>query len=157
MGTYYVYMWSPIIFTGLGAILIGAAYLMRPYNITSPLWSTTRVWGLIYLFTSLWIASLSVYDSPGAWKPRLSIRTRMFLRALALALTAAASTWHGLRYDDSTTKGFGLTFLGICLYTKFFEVCWGFSKTVFFTVLAGSFAIVGRYAENVWNMQVGNL
>ena len=63
------------------------------------------------------------------------------------------SIWHGLRFDDSTTKGFGLTFLGINLYTKFFEYFWGWYKPFFFSVLAGTLAVLGKYAENVWNMQ----
>jgi hypothetical protein len=70
-------------------------------------------------------------------------------------IAAGVSIWHGLRYDDSTTKGFGLTFLGLNLYTKFFEWGWGWSKPLFFAVLSGSLAVVGRYAENVWNMKVG--
>ncbi|KAH8172521.1 hypothetical protein LIA77_06776 [Sarocladium implicatum] len=155
MGTYYIGMWSPIIYTALGVLLIVGAQLMRSYSITIPLWSTTRIWGLLYLFVSLWIASLGY--GGGLGDQRFSTKARMILWSLALAGTAAGCTWHGLRFGDSTTKGFGLTFIGISLYTRFFEMCWGWSKTVFFTVLAGGFAIVGKYAESVWNLQVGEL
>ena len=77
---------------------------------------------------------------------------RIFSCSLILLLAAATSIWHGLRFDDSTTKGFGLTFLGINLYTKFFEYFWGWYKPFFFAVLAGTLAVLGKYAENVWNM-----
>ena len=78
----------------------------------------------------------------------------MLIWSLVFFVAAGVSIWHGLRFDDSTTKGFGLTFLGINLYTKFFECFWGWSKPVFFAVLAGTFAVMGRYAEDVWNMRM---
>lgn len=84
----------------------------------------------------------------------MSPRARMFLWSFIFFLAAGTSIWHGLRFDDSTTKGFGLAFLGINLYTKFFECFWGWSKPLFFAVLAGTFAVVGRYAENMWNMRL---
>lgn len=150
----------PLLFTGFGSSLIGAAPLMRSYAITAPLWSTTQIWGLLYFFVSLWIMSIWGYDGYIDESPRsrsLSRRTRMFLWSLVFFVAAGGSTWHGLRYDDSTTKGFGLTFLGINLYTKYFEWGWGLSKPLFFAVLAGTFAVVGRYAEDVWNMRVGTV
>lgn len=76
---------------------------------------------------------------------------------LVFFIAAGGSIWHGLRYDDSTTKGFGLAFLGINLYTKLFEFGWGWSKPLFFAILAGTFALVGRYAEDVWNMRLAAL
>jgi hypothetical protein len=77
----------------------------------------------------------------------------MFLWSVIFFIAAGVSLWHGLRFDDSTTKGFGLTFIGINLYTKFFEYFWGWYKPLSFAVLAGTFAIVGRHAEDVWNMR----
>jgi hypothetical protein len=148
----------PLLFTGFGSSLIGAAYLMRSYAITTPLWSTTRIWGMLYFFISLWI--MSIFGSDGYFDESTRERylprwARRFLWSLVFFLAAGGGIWHGLRYDDSTTKGFGLTFLSINLYTKFFEWGWGYSKPIFFAILAGSFAVVGRYAENVWNLHVG--
>lgn len=144
-----------MLFVGLGLSLIGSAELMRSAAITSPLWSTTRIWGLLYLFVSLWIMSIFGYDDylepPNRQKHRSPL-LRIFSCSLILLLAAATSIWHGLRFDDSTTKGFGLTFLGINLYTKFFEYFWGWYKPFFFAVLAGTLAVLGKYAENVWNM-----
>lgn len=150
-------MESPIKFILCGSSLIGSARLMRLYAVTEPLWSTTRIWGLLYFFVSLWIMSIWGYDDyfeGDARKRALSPKARMFIWSLAFFAASAGSIWHGLRYDDSTTKGFGIAFLGINLYTKFCECFWGWSKPVFFGILAGSFAVMGRYAENIWNVSL---
>lgn len=159
-GFYWIDVESPFIFILLGSSLIGVARLMRLYPITEPLWATTRIWGLLYFFVPLWI--LSIYGSDDYFETSsnrlaISARARMFLWSLVFFSAAAGSVWHGLRYDDSTTKGFGLTFVGINLYTKFFECFWGWSKPVFFGILAGSFAVMGRYAENVWNVSLESM
>lgn len=119
---------------------------MRPYAITAPLWSTTRVWGLLYFLSSIWLVPLT-NDSP-------RYKYRRLIWSFILLVAAGGSLLHGLRNDDSTTKGFGLTFLGINLVTTFYECCWGWSKPAFFTVLAVLFALSGRYVENVWNLRM---
>lgn len=161
LGTYFIGMESPLLFIGFGSLLIGAARFMRTYAFTAPLWSTTRTWGMLYLFVALWIMSIWGYDD---YFDRLAARKSHFGRMIHMAVwsfiffaAASGSIWHGLRYDDSTTKGFGLTFLGINLYTKFFECCWGWSKPVFFAILAGTFAVIGKYAEDVWNLRLQQL
>jgi len=153
-------MESPFLFIAFGSFLLGAAKLMQSHPITEPLWLTTRIWGLLYAFISLWILSIWGYDDYFESTTRSTFFTRkirMFLWSVIFFIATGVCVWHGLRFDDSTTKGFGLTFLGINLYTKYFECFWGYSKAVFFAVLAGSFAVVGKYAENVWNLQVDAL
>ncbi|KAK6851189.1 hypothetical protein PG987_000823 [Apiospora arundinis] len=150
---YSVYMESPARFVGLGGAVIGTSYLMREHPTTAALWTTTRIWGLLFLFVALWIQSIchswsvSFFSSAGPGE-----RLRHFLHFCAFFLAAGVSIWHGLRHDDATTKGFGLAFLGINLYTKFWEFCWGWYKPLFFAVLAGTFAMVGKFAEELWHM-----
>ena len=50
-------------------------------------------------------------------------------------------------------RGFGLTFLFINLYTRFFEYLWdSLHKAVFFAVLAVSFWLLGSKAETLWHL-----
>jgi len=65
---------------------------------------------------------------------------------------AVAAIWYGLARDDGVLRGFGLTFLFINLYTRFFEYFWdSLHKAVFFAVLAISFWYLGRKAETIWH------
>lgn len=158
-GAYFLGMSYPFRFVFFGLSTIGAAYIMPLSEHTAALWSSTRIWGMLYLFIALWILSIFGNDELSSNKKRSyreSSHTRLFVWSLTFFLAAAMSIWHGLRYGDSTTKGFGLTFLGINLYTKFFEYFWDrWYKPMFFAVVAATLALVGRYAENVWNLQVG--
>ena len=55
--------------------------------------------------------------------------------------------------DNPTTRGFGLTFLFINLYTRYFEFFWDAApKAVFFVILAASFWALGHKAETIWNL-----
>lgn len=75
------------------------------------------------------------------------------LKSLACALLSAAILLLGLRNDDGVLRGFGLTFLGINLYTRFFEFLWAdLHKAIFFALLAVSFWFLGSRAESIWQL-----
>ena len=77
----------------------------------------------------------------------------LFHWSLLFAIAAGLALYHGLRFDNATTKGFGLTFLLINLYTRFFEFFWdSINKIIFFTLLAISFWALGHVAEKLWNL-----
>ena len=72
--------------------------------------------------------------------------------ALLFAMAAAICIYISLKPDDGMLRGFGLTFLAINLYTRYFEYFWdGMNKVVFFLILAASLAVIGRYAEKIWH------
>ncbi|GAP86553.1 putative membrane protein [Rosellinia necatrix] len=147
-GTYYIGMRYPLRFVLFGASIIIVSSFMRDHTITFILWSTTRIWGMLYLFVALWM--LSLFGNDGVRGDNYGGLGRMAFWSVAFLCAASTAIWHGLRYGDSTMKGFGLTFLGINLYTKFFEFCWStWYKSVFFTALALSLALMGRYAESM--------
>lgn len=55
-------------------------------------------------------------------------------------VVSVAAIYLGIRYEDKVARGFGLTFLFINLYTRFFEYFWDhLHKAIFFTILAVSF------------------
>ncbi|KAJ8115678.1 hypothetical protein ONZ43_g4614 [Nemania bipapillata] len=151
-GTYYLGMSYPLRFVLFGAALITVSGFMRDYILITPLWSTTRTWGMLYSFIALWMLSLFGNDEirGGKFGAAEGGLGKMALWSIVFLCAATTAIWHGLRYGDSTTKGFGLTFLGINLYTKFFEFCWSaWYKSAFFAILAISLAAMGRYAESV--------
>ena len=74
------------------------------------------------------------------------------LRPLLFAVAAVLCIYISLKTDDGMLRGFGLTFLAINLYTRYFEYFWdGMNKVVFFLILAASLAVIGRYAERIWH------
>ncbi|MDR0379759.1 MAG: DUF2157 domain-containing protein, partial [Candidatus Accumulibacter sp.] len=73
---------------------------------------------------------------------------------LLFALAAVAAIVHGLKQDDYTSRAFGITFLFINLYTKYFEFFWDAAhKAVFFLIIAASFWLIGSRAEKIWNLE----
>jgi hypothetical protein len=139
----------PIRFVILGGILISTACCMRMHPRTSSLWSSTRIWGLTYLFLFGLGYGSAINMLEEHWRTSsvwLGVRW-----TLALTAAAGASTWHGLKYDDATTRGFGLVFLALDIYTRYGDFFWrSMYRPLFFTVLAGSFALVGWGAEQMW-------
>lgn len=136
-------------FVILGGILISTACCIRIHPRTSPFWSSTRIWGLTYLFLfGLWYGS-AINTLHGLWRtPRLWLTVQW---TLALTIAAGTSTWHGLKYDDATTRSFGFVFLALDIYTRYWDLCWGaMYRPLFFAVLAASFALVGWGAEQMW-------
>ncbi|KAI3343622.1 hypothetical protein F4824DRAFT_15160 [Ustulina deusta] len=149
-GTYYLGMGYPLRFVFFGTGLITISGFMRGLSLTAMLWSSTRTWGMLYLFIALWMLSLFGNDKLRGVNFVRGGSGKVALWSIGFLCAATTAIWHGLRYGDSTTKGFGLTFVGINLYTKFFEFCWSkWYKSVFFAVLALSLGLMGRYAESV--------
>lgn len=88
------------------------------------------IFGLLYFNLSLWI---------------LSLDHRVLFWILMFTIAGIAQIVAGARLKDSRYTGFGIVFLGINLYTRFYEYYWDdLSKAAFFTV-AGIIALVLAY------------
>jgi len=151
-GAYYLGMNYPLRFTLFGALLTAAAFAIEQTDRFKFFFRSTLVMGLLYLFISLWIMSIfGNYGDMDTWYRVKQIE--LFGWALLFGLVACAAIYHGLRYDNAITKGFGLTFLFLNLYTRYFEYFWNMThKAIFFGLLGISFWILGRQAEKIWNL-----
>jgi hypothetical protein len=109
--------------------------------------------GLLYLFIALWI--LSIFGNYGEIRSWSSARQiELFHWGVLFAFASIAAIAYGLKRDDYTSRAFGITFLFINLYTKFFEYFWDAThKTIFFLILAVSFWLLGTRAERIWNLE----
>ena len=75
--------------------------------------------------------------------------------AAFFALFAILAILYGVQFDDPMTRGFGITFLFINLYTRYFELFWdSLHKALFFALLALSFWVVGSHAEKIRNVSI---
>lgn len=161
-GAYYLGMNYPLRFVVLGAVLAalgiagerglrvsaGGSFAGRLLSMSPQ----TKVIGLLDLFIALWI--MSIFGNYGDMVRWHAVKQYELLHwALLFGAVAVAAVWYGLRHDDATLRGFGLTFLFINLYTRYFEYFWGpLHKAAFFAILAVSFWYVGRKAETLWRL-----
>jgi MFS family permease len=160
-GAYYLGMNYPLRFVLLGAAL--AALGTAGQHVSSSADTSTfkarllamspqtKVIGLLYLFIALWIMSIfGNYGDMTQW--HRARQYELFHWALLFGAVSIAAIWYGLKRDDGVLRGFGLTFLVINLYTRYFEYFWdSIHKAVFFAVLAASFWYIGRRAEMIWH------
>ncbi len=143
-GLYFVFVDKPLIVAIYGLVLVGLASLFQhglPSQLglnklhnfckkAAPLYTVTLVMGLSYFFLPLLILTITGVSM------KFDFSDRMFW-VLALAIASGISMWHGLRFDNSITKGFGVTFFMINLYTRTFEFFWSsLPKTIFFALIA---------------------
>lgn len=112
----------------------------------------TKVIGLLNLFIALWI--MSIFGNYGDMMQWRQVRQyELFHWSLLFGAVAIAAVWYGLKQDDGVLRGFGLTFLFINLYTRFFEYFWdSIHKAAFFGILAASFWYIGSRAETIWKL-----
>ena len=149
-GSYILAVHLPEVTVCYGAALLGLASILNNHGRLQRFFTSTVAMGLLYGFGALWV--LSLHHPADTWlAPVLGdgiIGT--FFWSLLLFLAACASLWHGLKYDWALTRGFGITFLGVVLITKYCELFWPIMpKIAFFSILAGVFWALGVYAEQV--------
>ncbi|VAW69359.1 hypothetical protein MNBD_GAMMA10-1213, partial [hydrothermal vent metagenome] len=152
-GAYYLGMNYPMRFVLFGGVLIAAsAFIFRYWEKRTDFLAPTRAIGLLYLFIALWIMSIfGNYGDPEIWA---GVRQAgLFYWSLLFGAASIVSIYHGIKYDDAMTRGFGITFIFINLYTRFFEYFWdGTHKAIFFGLLAISFWYLGSRAEKIWHL-----
>jgi len=114
-------------------------------------WELTYIVGLLYLFMSLWLLSIfGNYGSIDNWWHIKQIS--LFYWGIISGVVAGSFLFYGLKYRDVIAREFGITFLLIFIYTKYFEYFWDHTnKTLFFAILGISFWLIGRKAERIWN------
>ncbi len=151
-GAYYLGMNYPLRFVLFGGLLTAAALTIEHHPNLRRFSRSTLAMGLLYLFIALWIMSIfGNYGDMHQWERVKQIE--LFHWSLLFGLVACGAIYHGLKYDDEMTKGFGLTFLCINLYTRYFELFWNsLHKAMFFALLGISFWYLGTKAETVWRV-----
>ena len=154
-GAYYLGMNYPLRFVLFGSALIFVGeYVFNHWPSRNEFLKPTRAVGLLYLFIALWIMSIfGNYGDIEAWESIKQIE--LFHWSVVFGAASIISIFHGVKFDDGMTRGFGLTFIFINLYTRFFEYFWdGTHKAVFFALLALSFWYLGARAEKIWQLSL---
>lgn len=152
-GAYFLGMNYPLRFILFGGLLVGASFFLRSNSKLSDFHKPTYIMGLLYLFIALWI--LSIFGNYGDMRSWYDVKQiELFHWGLLFGLVAVGAIYYGLKQDDYTSRSFGITFLFINLYTKYFEYFWEAThKAIFFLILAVSFWFIGQRAEKIWNLE----
>jgi hypothetical protein len=149
---YFLGMNYPMRYLLFGVFLIGIHCLLLFFQLPAKFLTSTYAIGLLSLFFSFWLLSIfGNYADLSAWSEVSQFR--FIYWALLLALAAGLAIWYGLRYQDRIARDLGIIFLLLNIYTRYFEYFWdSLHKVVFFSILALSFWLLGRKAENIWSL-----
>lgn len=150
-GAYYFGFNWPLRYAFLGVGLCGVAMVMEQVTRLRSLWRCTLSTGLFYLFMSLWILSIfGSYTDVDAWARALPVELLHW--SALFGLVAVGAIYYGLKRDDYMVRAYGMVFLGINLYTRYFEYFWNhLHKGIFFALLGASLWFAGSRAEALWN------
>lgn len=153
-GDYFLRMNYPLRFVFFGAFLTIVGDLMSQSKRFEIFRNLTYIIGLFYLFVSLWL--LSIFGNFGTLEDWFKVKQAdLFYWSIISALISIAFMIYGLKKKDSIAREFGITFLLINIYTRYFEYFWGITnKAIFFSILAISFWFIGRKAEKIWNIEL---
>lgn len=152
-GAYYLGMNYPMRFVLFSLALIAVSNIVfKRFSSYQEFLRPTRIIALLYLFIALWIMSIfGNYGDGDHWLHAKQIELLHW--SVLFAAAAIICIVHGIKYDDGMTRGFGLTFIFINLYTRFFEYFWQSShKAIFFALLGLSFWYLGSRAEKIWQL-----
>lgn len=150
---YFLDMNYPLRFVIFGSVLTAAGLFLEKTDRLPDFNTLTYVVGLFYLFISLWL--LSIFGNFGDLEDWFKVKQLdLFYWGIISAATALGFMLYGLRKKDAIAREFGITFLLINIYTRYFEYLWDVTdKAIFFGILAISFWLIGRKAEKIWNLR----
>ncbi len=149
---YFLGMNHLLRFVFVGAAITALSLLFPKYPKHERLQEPTRFVGLLYLFMSLWLLSIfGNYGDIAAWSQIKQIELLHW--SILAVLFCLVAIYVGIKFNDTLSRSFGITFLLINFYTRYFEYFWESShKAIFFAVLALSFWAIGSKAEKLWQI-----
>ncbi|MGY4386332.1 hypothetical protein ACVWYN_003385 [Pedobacter sp. UYP24] len=149
---YFIGMNYPLRFVFFGLIITAASFLISKSQKLRIFFQVNYIAGMVYFFCSLWL--LSVFGNFGTLEEWYSVKQlSLFYWGIISAAASLISIFIGLKYRDDIAREFGITFLFLNLYTRYFEYFWdSWNKALFFSVLAISFWFIGRRAEKIWTV-----
>mgnify|MGYP003576671600 FL=1 len=153
---YFLRMNYPLRFVFFGTLLTAFGYYLNRIKALQIFRNVTYIIGLIYLFGALWL--LSIFGNFGNLEDWFKVKQGdIFYYGIISAVIAIAFILFGLKKKDEIAREFGITFLLVNIYTRYFEYMWDRTdKAIFFGILALSFWLIGRKAEKIWNIELFN-
>lgn len=145
---YFLCMNYPLRMALLGAILTGVTYTLRKLPFFKSYYSLTWYSCWIFFLLSCLFVSVSGNRSYDSW---YTIRQgNLFLWAIAYTGLLIAVLVYAFKQKDETLRDIAIVFFLLNIYTRYFEYFWdSTNKGIFFAVLALSFWLIGKKAEQM--------
>lgn len=146
----------PVRYVVFGAVVLGFALAQNYIPRLQFSQRITYVIGLSLFFVALWSVSIfGNFNSLERWQ--MARQSQVLIYSGFLAGASALSFYLGVRFKDNAARDYGVLFLIINLYTRYFEYFWDtMNKGIFFTVLAITFGLLGRWLERKSNAAIRN-
>lgn len=137
----------PMRFAVFGLVVIGLSFLQDKVKALSFSQRQTYVMGLLIFFTGMW--GVSIFGNYGHYSEWEQVRqVQVIGYAGILAVVSVAALLLGIKYQDDITRDFGIIFILLNLYSRYFEFFWNTTnKGIFFLILAVSFGLIGWQIE----------
>lgn len=150
---YFLGLNYPLRFVFFGLLLTASSLLLKRDKQLAYFFDITYFAGLLYLFSSLLL--LSIFGNYGTLEDWYLVKQiTLFYWAIISAVICVLAITIGLKRNDAMLREFGIIFLFINLYTRYFEYFWdSWHKAIFFTILGISFVLIGRKAEKIWSLE----
>jgi hypothetical protein len=137
----------PVRYTVFGLLILAISFLQAQVKQISFAQNITYLTGLFLFFTGLWGVSIfGNYNTLEGWQQVRQIHVLAY--SIVFGVAAAISFYLGIRYKEELARDFGVLFLLINLYTRYFEYFWdSMNKGIFFLILAITFGFLGWWLE----------
>jgi hypothetical protein len=137
----------PMRFTVLGLAILGLSFFQKGIARIAFAQRITYVAGLIVFFTGCWgISVFGNFNTLVGWQQVRQVHVLAY--SVFFGAASALTFYLGIRYKDDLARDFGVLFLLINLYTRYFEYFWDtLNKGLFFLILAITFGLLGRWLE----------
>ncbi|WP_417348426.1 hypothetical protein [Ferrimonas sp.] len=116
----------------------------------------TRHFGWLSGLGFLWL--VSIFGNHGNWDHWAEVpQWQLWPWALGAMLVCLAAIWAGIRWSLPPLRLYGLLFLILHLYSRYFEQLWdSLHKGVLFAIAGLGFWLLGTQAERIWSRQRDN-
>ena len=141
----FVGMNLPVRYLPFGVLIwLGGFLVQRRFDGAKTL---TQVVGLGCFFFALW---LTTFYGNGEWYPKTG-EFEHLPWSILLLVVSVLSIYTGAKRKDDRLREFGVVFVLVNIYSRYFEYLWNEMHTsLFLTVMAASLWLVGKYAERLW-------